>query len=323
MNPATKNIGVFDGLAVPQRRYVAEGAYRPRYFATLGLLALFLSIAVIIGMVWDAAVTDESIYACPPDCGHPPNSVPVESLPRFVAPGGAFSVAYPRPGANYAVTTAANGVTARMTTGDGGVLRLFSEPAQNRDARRVVEQILATQYPTAGIAYELPNAAVGYQPGYGVVANFQPPGLSSRTDERLILIAAEKNGLALVASAEGPFRRFSPDFGPGPPSAANAEIALDMGKYVDSFLWRDDPGRVAGAEKLLTGANVARQRGRSRTRGDRRGERADVGLLGRRDGGRTGRRLGLSRLLLGAGGQHAGTDDGGRPGHESDLTSHT
>ena len=93
------------------------------------------------------------------------------------------------------------------------------------------------------MAYELPNAAVGYHPGYGIVANFQPPGLSNRLDHRAIVIVAVKNDLALIATGEGPFRRFSPDFGPGPPSAANVEIAIDMGQYVESFSWRGDPPR--------------------------------------------------------------------------------
>ena len=40
---------------------------------------------------------------------------------------------------------------------------------------------------------------------------------------------------------DGPFRRFSQDFGPGPPSAANLEVAMDMGRYVESFRWKGDP----------------------------------------------------------------------------------
>ena len=34
-----------------------------------------------------------------------------------------------------------------------------------------------------------------------------------------------------------------PDFGSGKPSAVNLQIALDMGKYVNSFAWRGDPLR--------------------------------------------------------------------------------
>ncbi|MCW1959570.1 MAG: hypothetical protein KIH64_013710 [Mycobacterium sp.] len=236
-------VPTYEGIAVPPGRYAAGGAARPRYLATLGSLALVLGIATAGGLVWDAMVADETTYACPPDCGRPPNSVPVAGLPRFDAPSGAFSVSYPAPGSTYQVTTAADGVTARMTVGDRGVLRLYGEPARGRQARQVVDQLLAREFPKAEVAYELPNAMVGYQPGYGVVATFRQPGVSSRTDIRLVTVAAVKNDLALVALATGPFRRFSADFGPGPPSAANVEIAIDMGKYVESFTWNGDQPR--------------------------------------------------------------------------------
>jgi hypothetical protein len=239
----TESTDTFEGVAVPPGRYTARRAARPRYLATLGPLALALGVAVAAGAVWDRMVADEATYACPPDCGRPPNAVPVAALPRYAAPDGAFSVSYPAPGSAYRVSTGADGVTARMTVGDRGVLRLFGEPARGRDARQVVEQLLARQFPNAVVAYQLPNAILGYQPGYGVVATFQQQGLATRSDSRAVVIAAVKNDLALVALATGPFRRFTPNFGPGPPSAANVEIAIDMGKYAESFSWRGDPPR--------------------------------------------------------------------------------
>jgi hypothetical protein len=44
----------------------------------------------------------------------------------------------------------------------------------------------------------------------------------------------------LVAAAIGPYHKFSPDFGSGHPSGANLQLALDMGKYVNSFTWRGE-----------------------------------------------------------------------------------
>ena len=233
----------YDGVAVANRRYTARGAPRARYGLVLGLLALGLGVGYGVIGVWDALVADAGVYRCPPDCGRPPNAVPVANLPRFEAADGQFSVAYPPPGSPYEVSPQPNGVTARLTSGDGGVLRLFGEPAGGRVAQQVVNQYLAKQYPGASVAYELPNAMVGYQVGYGVVANFQASGSSIRSDVRLIVMAAVKNDLALIAVAEGPFRRFTEDFGPGPPSSANLEIALDMNRYVESFSWKGDPPR--------------------------------------------------------------------------------
>jgi hypothetical protein len=60
---------------------------------------------------------------------------------------------------------------------------------------------------------------------------------------RVLMMVAVKNGLALIASAVGPYHKFSPDYGAGQPSGANLELALDMAKYVNSFRWSGDPSR--------------------------------------------------------------------------------
>ena len=213
----------------------------PKYFVVLGVWVLGLVTAMLVLSFIDNRVVDAPVYVCPPDCGRPPSGLPVSSNPRFVAPGGAFSVSYPAPGPAYTVTTDDAGVTARWIVGDGGTLRLFGTPAEGREARTVVEQYLDKAFPDAVVSYELPNATAGYEPGYGVAADFQ--GEKRAAVVRVIVIAAVKNGLALVAAAEGPFRQFTPEFGPGPPSPANLQIAQEMGKYLDSFSWPGDPLR--------------------------------------------------------------------------------
>lgn len=235
----------FDGYAVPGGRYTARRSGSPRYLLTLGLWVLGLVVALLVLTLVDMQVVDvPTRYVCPPDCGRPPTGLPVTTNPRFVSPGGEFSVSYPAPGTAYTVDTDLNGVTAQWTAGDGGTLRLFGEPAEGRDARAVAAQFIDTAFPGAVTDYELPNATVGYHRGYGEVADFQPPGGSGVEDRlRVIVIVAVKNDLALVAAAVGPFRRFTPGFGPGPPSPANVQIAQDMGKYVNSFSWRGDPPR--------------------------------------------------------------------------------
>jgi hypothetical protein len=115
---------------------------------------------------------------------------------------------------------------------------LFSEAANGRSDRAVVESLLRSRFPDAKVAYEIPNAMVGYEPGYGVFADDWPQNPSaSFTRQRILAMAAVKNGLALVAFATGPYRSFGPDSGPGLPSAANLQLAQDLGKYVNSFQW--------------------------------------------------------------------------------------
>ncbi|QPG72531.1 zinc ribbon domain-containing protein [Mycolicibacterium mucogenicum DSM 44124] len=183
-------------------------------------------------------------YVCPPECGHPPMGQPVTINPRFTAPDGSFSVAYPATGSAYEVTKDDHGVLAKLLAGDGGMLQLFSRPATGRQPKDIAAELVKATYPDAKTAYEIPNAMVGYQTGYGIVADWYPQGASRQYSRmRLLVLVAVKNDLALIAAASGPYHRFGPDFGSGKPSAVGLQLALDMGQYVNSFAWRGDPAR--------------------------------------------------------------------------------
>ena len=235
----------FPGYAVPRGTYSAPPPRRTSHARVL--LIWFSAIAVIaVALVGVTMLISKPPirYACPPDCGRPPTGTPVKTNPRFTAPDGTFSVSYPAAGAAYKVTTKPNGVTMDLLAGDGGTLQLFSEPATNRAPEQIAKSLISQTFPDARTAYKIPNAMVGYQPGYGEAADCWPQGAnSSYLKMRVIVMVAVKNDLALVAAAVGPFRQFGPDFGSGKPSAASLQIALDMGKYVNSFSWRGDPPR--------------------------------------------------------------------------------
>ncbi|SBS72504.1 conserved hypothetical protein [uncultured Mycobacterium sp.] len=237
--------GSFAGYAVPAGSYRARNERGPGYFLTLGIwVVVLVTVMMALSVVATRIASTPTTYHCPPDCGRPPNGLPVATNPRFFAPDGSFSVSYPASGTAYDVTTEPNGVRAELNVGDGGTLRLFSEPARGRDARQVAADLLGEMFPDAEKAYELPNAILGYEPGYGEVADDWPKGTPTDAEHlRIIIVVAVKNDLALVAGAVGPFRQFGPDDGPGPPSPANLDIAKDMGKYVNSFMWRGDPPR--------------------------------------------------------------------------------
>ncbi|MGV0791985.1 hypothetical protein [Mycolicibacterium sp. XJ1819] len=226
--------------------YTAAAA--PRRTSRVWLVAtLAVAVAVVaVALVGLSAMISKppARYVCPPDCGRPPTGTPVTVNPRFGAADGTFSVSYPAPGSAYRVTTTDTGVTAEFQAGDGGTLRLFGEPAVGRSAEQIAKELVAKTFPDSRVAYELPNAMVGYQPGYGEVVDCWPQGSnSSYLRMRVLVMVAVKDGLALVAAATGPYREYGPDFGFGKPSGANTQIALDMGKYVNSFSWRGDPPR--------------------------------------------------------------------------------
>ena len=187
-------------------------------------------------------ITPPVRYQCPPDCGRPPKGNPVSTNPRFTAPDGSFSVAYPAPGSAYDLKIDDTGVTATFVLGDGGKMRLTSEPAVGRTAQEIAHAFVTKRFPNATTAFEIPNAMVGFAPGYGEVADIFPLNLRTGSKRlRSVIVVAIKNDLALIAATVGPYHEFGPTFGPGRPSPTNLQIAQDMGRYVNSFRWRGDP----------------------------------------------------------------------------------
>jgi hypothetical protein len=151
-------------------------------------------------------------------------------------------VQYPSPGSLYKATLHPDWVELAYLGGDTGALDLWGEPAEKRTPKDIVNKVIADYYPDATVVYEIPNAMVGYEPGYGAVFDEYPQDSSGKfTRLRLVVMAAVKNDYALVVTASGPYHEFSPDFGTGHPSGVNLALALDMGKYVNSFRWRSGP----------------------------------------------------------------------------------
>ncbi len=226
-------------------------AARPPTVPAVGYPRVLAPLAAGLGVVIVAAVSAAMLttpatksFVCPPDCGRPPLGTPVENNPRFSSDDGAFSVAYPAEEAAYKATfdpPGLHGVEVRYIGGDTGSLALFGESARGRTPKQIVWQAIRGKYPEATLSYEIPNASVGYQPGYGAVADvYARDSAASYSRLRVIVMAAVKHDYALIAAAVGPYHEFSPDYGNGQPSGANLELAMDIGKYVNSFRWGGD-----------------------------------------------------------------------------------
>jgi hypothetical protein len=252
---------LFPGYAVPGGAYAApllRDTSRTRLLLSVGT-ALAAAVAVIAAITVN--VTPAPVrYACPPDCGRPPIGppvgdvpgqaaaaeptpqpsaplVPVHAYPRFTSEDGKFSVAY-FPSAR--VTKSPDGVLMRFPSLFDGEIRLFETPAHNRTPMQVVTDYIGKQYPKAQSDYEIPNAMVGYEPGYGEIDDFTPDNpYATYTQGRLLVMAAVKNGLALVAAAEGPKVKFTPR-NSGHPSGVNLMIAQALGNSVNSFTWNEE-----------------------------------------------------------------------------------
>ncbi|HYZ67147.1 MAG TPA: zinc ribbon domain-containing protein [Mycobacterium sp.] len=233
------------GYALPPGAYAAVPAHTTTHMRLLTTVGAGVAVAVAAAVTVSVlAVPSVPRYVCPPDCGQPPIGKPVETNPWFMSSDGRFSVQYPRPGTAYEVTFDPDGVKVNFAAGDTGTMQLFGLPAQGRTSKQIAEELVAEKYPDATTDYEIPNAMVGYEPGYGVVKDEYPQDASGTfTRLRLLVMVAIKKNYALVAAAIGPYHEFSPEFGSGHPSGVNLQLALDMGKYVNSFIWRENSRR--------------------------------------------------------------------------------
>lgn len=213
-----------------------------RLLAMLGT-GLVIVVAATVGLsLW--LTPPPANYTCPPDCGRPPLGQPVTTNPEFTSADGEFTVSYPPQGSAYQVTQQPDGVVLDLHAGDGGTLHLFGQPAAGRTPRQIADAVLADAFPNATTDYEIPNAQVGYQLGYGVIADVYKAGTTGDPVRlRVLVMVAVKNDYALIAAAGGPYHEFSPSYGSGHPSGANFMLAMDMAKYINSFSWRGDAPR--------------------------------------------------------------------------------
>ena len=106
-------------------------------------------------------------------------------------------------------------------------------------SRSLSAPVVAQAAPGAQLIYQVPGAMLGYEPGFGQAYDVQAASSSgSTTTVRMIVIAAVKNGVAVVAIAVGP--RLDP-VGPsspewdGHPSPADVAIAYQVDSVINTI----------------------------------------------------------------------------------------
>jgi hypothetical protein len=238
--------GVWQGYALPSNGNVAAPVRRTSHRKLIGLLVLTLALVVGVVVGVSALLTPhQTTYICPPDCGHPPVATPVSVKPRFTGPNSAYSVEYDPSGDRITSVHDSDSVTETWTGGDGGTIRLFGTDPQGGTAQQVATALISKAFPNASRSYVIPNAVVGFQPGYGEVDDINLQSSNGTAQhERLIVMVAVKNGLALVGEAIGPYHPSTPDHGDGHASGAALDVALYLlDPLLNSFTWSGDAPR--------------------------------------------------------------------------------
>jgi hypothetical protein len=185
----------------------------------------------------------------PPACGgNPPTGEPIHGDVSYSSDTYGFSADYFKyDSIEQDATPSADALRLDYPTlkGGPGTLLITARKADGGDARSVVDAVVNDAFPGARAAYPLPGTSVGYRPGYGMVYDYYPQSANGAAGrDRVFVLAAVKNDLAVVALATSPYFEFSSDgISTGHPSGANALIALFADDPINTVRWPGDPAR--------------------------------------------------------------------------------
>jgi len=205
--------------------------------AGLGFVGVLLAVVAI--------VVRPSPSNCGLTCYRPPTGPPVQSGHQYTSSQYGFSLTYfDVPGAGkVSPGTEADSIT--LDYGRDGVLQFKGVALNGQTPQQVVESWVAAHLPDAQQAYVVPNAAVGYQIGYGAAYDVAPQnGSGSGNGTRAIVCAAVKGNVAVLAIVLGEYRKFSFNgLNDGHPSPADTIAAFFADPDVNTVLWKGDPPR--------------------------------------------------------------------------------
>jgi hypothetical protein len=168
------------------------------------------------------------------------NVLPASS--SYTSPAFGFTLDYPDDAPPS--QTSDSGVAWSGTYNEGPATWQFvGANANDRAPQQVVNDVQQNNFPSAQVVYEIPGADLGYTPGYGAVYDlFVNPATGQSDHQHLVVIAAIKNGVAVVFAGAGPFVQTSrsQDGHPNPAETPMVHESL-LRQAIESVTWKGDP----------------------------------------------------------------------------------
>jgi hypothetical protein len=215
--------------------------HRHPWLIALGLILLLMIVLVVVGN----AQAPKAVHCTSPQCSITPiHATPLSPPTRYVSSQYGFSLDYSTANVTPSKTTA-NSIAWDATLSDNSeVLWTFvgTDP-QGRSPQQIVNDVQQNNYADASYAYTIPGADLGYTPGYGNVYDVTvAPGGGAAVHDRLIVIAAVKNNVAVVFLGLGPYQATNPkiDGHPNPSDTPLVNLG-DFEENLKSVTWKGDP----------------------------------------------------------------------------------
>lgn len=116
---------------------------------------------------------------------------------------------------------------------------IWGEPAAGRSAHQIVDATQASIFPDANHVYSIPLPELGYVPGAGDVYEVQiNPGSGSALTARVVIMVAERKGLAVGVYSVGPL--YDTKHKPGHPDPAGTVYPYCWDWITNSVTWPGD-----------------------------------------------------------------------------------
>ena len=187
-----------------------------RLLTALGVGAAVVAAAGVTAAV--VATPVEARYTCPPDWGVRRSAEPIDIQSALRLRGRRVLGAVPGSGTLYKATLNPDWIELEYLGGDTGTMELFGRACRRAARRsRSSDKMIGDDYPDATLDYEIPNAMVGYEPGYGAVFDEYPQDTSGEFTRLRIVACRGQERLRVGRHSGRAVPRIQSGFRAGPP----------------------------------------------------------------------------------------------------------
>ena len=218
------------------RLYAFRGERR---FIWLGVAGSLVFLMVVFGALAELLPGAVGQTACPPACTPPPVTSPALPAPhRYTSSRYGYSLEYSDGPLLKSATIDVRDDTSIGWNAQGFPFRFTAERASGRASRAIAEQMQRTGFPDAITVYQIPNAELGYTPGFGEIYDVTlASGTGQSIRARLVIVVAVKKDLALEFWAVGPYLLQQESH----PSPAATPLVYYFSDILNTVTWPSDP----------------------------------------------------------------------------------